>query len=80
MRPNDNETAAKLLCRVQTGSNNDKSAVASNSKAIFCPGGGRMFDFLPVPKNIFRVVVATKSQEVDHFYGIDEEKTNKNSK
>ena len=77
---NGNETSSKLLFCVQIGTNNDISAVASSWKAIFCPGGRRLFGFLPVPKNDFLVVVAIKAQEVDHFRGIDEDETNKNRK
>ena len=51
MRANGNETAAKLLRRVQIGSNNDISAVASNSKAIFCPVGGETGVISPCVKN-----------------------------
>ena len=56
------------------------STVASNSKAMFYQGGGKMFGCLPVSKNNFSVVVVTNTQEVDHFHGIDEGETNKNSK
>ena len=41
MRANDNETAAKLLCRVQIGRREDVSTVAANFEAIFGPLGGR---------------------------------------
>ena len=50
-RFDDSKTAAKLLCRVQMGSNNDISAVASNSKAIFCPVGGRTGVISPCVEN-----------------------------
>ena len=41
MRANDNETAAKLLCRVRIGQREDGSTVAANFQSIFGPSGGR---------------------------------------
>ena len=53
MRANDNETAAKLLCRVQIGRREDVSTVAANFEAIFGPLGGRIVRISSCVHNLF---------------------------